>query len=838
LAYVPSNEVTLDTTTEGPYAPGQPVDVSMRRGDEALPAGEGNRYLFYRAQNGIRDYAIRAQPSYRFTFGEADSPNTNVIGVRLAGNTYQEVTFPLTAAIDTALRRLDLAIRPGQASYRPGEEATLELTVTDPDGRPAQAEVLLSAVDEAVAQMQGQGFFDAANILGSLYQRVPSGVLRTYASYQYPRGAPGAEGGGGGDGRGQFKDTALFERAVTDAAGRAAVTFTLPDNLTSWRITGLGLTDDQRAGSAFALLPVKLPFFVDATLNDSYLTTDRPTLRLRAFGEALAAGDDVTFRLTSTTLAGTPLTAEGKAYEGTDVALPPLTPGRHALTVRAQSGEHVDTVVRTINVVPSHLLRSETAVAELGQDEGYQAPPDGAGRRRLVLSDPHRGRAYPALVSLAWTPGDRLDAALGRHVARGLLAGQFGAPPELASTFHPSTYRTDEGGLALLPFGGADLALSARAAGLAPDLVGRQELVHYFTRVLDDPEETRERVVIALYGLAALGEPVLADVQRLAEAADLSTRERLYLGLAAGAAGDAETAGRLYRGLLAELGQRRGTSARLNVGEDQADILEATALAAVLGASLGDDLAPLLYEYTQENHSLEAPTWVEEAGYLQAALPRLPQAPVRFSYLLDGRPVERELAGGESVVLDLGPEQLRDLNLKVLEGTLEVATSTLVPLDLAAAQPDPEVAVARTYESGPQQELVAKPVSTKVAAAQDKVAISDGELVRIVLPFRLGAKAVDGCYQLTDILPSGLKAVTRPYQRGLTYAADGAEADYPYAIDGQRVSFCVFRDATKPVVYYARVLGKGDHAAEPALLQSPQAPESFGVTRATEFDIR
>ena len=62
----------------------------------------------------------------------------------------------------------------------------------------------------------------------------------------------GLKGGGGADRqkRGVFKDTADWKATVeTDATGNFEVTFELPDNLTTWEILAIGITDDTLVGS-------------------------------------------------------------------------------------------------------------------------------------------------------------------------------------------------------------------------------------------------------------------------------------------------------------------------------------------------------------------------------------------------------------------------------------------------------------------------------------------------------------------------------------------------------------------------------------------------------------
>ena len=94
---------------------------------------------------------------------------------------------------------------------------------------------------------------------------------------------------------------------------------------------------------------------------------------------------------------------------------------------------------------------------------------------------------------------------------------------------------------------------------------------------------------------------------------------------------------------------------------------------------------------------------------------------------------------------------------------------------------------------------------------------------------------MDDCYQVSDMLPSGLRPVTRLWEQGIMET----NVWYPYFVEGQRVSFCVYRDLNvKTIVYYARVIGTGTYTAEPAVMQSQQAQESIGVTGALEVEIR
>jgi uncharacterized protein YfaS (alpha-2-macroglobulin family) len=691
--------------------------------------------------------------------------------------------------------------------------------VTDPQGKGVEAEVLLSAVDEAIFRLQQPGYDYERNILEQLYQPVEPGILRTYASHQYPGQTGGAERGGDGGPREDFKDVAFFGTVATGGDGRGSVSFELPDNLTSWRVTALAVTDDLYAGNSLTLVPVGLPFFVDVVLNRDYLTSDKPMLRVRAFGEELSAGDAVSFQVSAPTLGLTePLTAEGVAFEPVDIPLPDLREGSHDLVIEGRYGSLSDSLKRTISVLPSRLVQAQAQFAEL--TPGLRLEGSADRPTRVVFSDHNRGRYLPVLQSLSWTYGDRVDQMLARALSQEMLATYFEQQSfAIPVEFDGALYQTPgDGGIALFPYADDDLALSARVAAVAPDRFGQQALAAYFRNVYDNEDETRERAVIALYGLAALGEPVLPAVQTAAEAGDLEWRERLYVALAAQELGDEDTALRLERALLEQYGERRGPAVRLRVGVDQDDILEATSLAAILAAGIGDALAPDLFEYTLSNYTKDILVELEQISYLVNALPRLSPQPARFAYTLDGERKEAKLERGESLALLVSPEELAALNPEALEGQVGAATFYLAPLDPAAIETDPDVTITRAFQGPSGGPLI----------------VRDGELVRVVLRYTLGPQALDGCYQVSDLLPSGLKAVTRLRAWGIT----DPNAFYPYAVEGQRVSFCAYKQDPKPtIIYYARISGRGEFTAEPAIIQSQKAPESIGLSAAERLAI-
>lgn len=807
------------------YAENDAVDLTVRRLGKPAESGANRRYLFLRARDGILGYHQAFEPRLQWNFAASDIPNVNISAVQFNGRGYESAPGDYVASFDFSDREIELSVTSDAERYEPGDDVTLSIETRDGQGNPVAAEALLSLVDEAIFRAQGWNY--EGEMLQQLYQPLSSGLLAVYLpSYtaieelQSQHGyAPGGaatnppDTGGPITPRSDFRDLALFRTVRTDAGGNASVTFTLPDNITSWRVTSRAVTGDLRAGAALTALPSGLPFFVEATASDEYLSADRPVIALRAFGSALQSGDAVEYEVSAPSLGANDMLVSGEAFRGVELALPPLQEGEHALTIRARSGDMQDAIVRTISVVTSRLRRGEARFYEL--TPGFALKGASTGSTQVVFTDNNRGRYYDDLLRLAWGYGDRVDQQLARTLAHDLLRDHFDVDDGPASAFDGAIYQTAEGGIALFPYADDDLLLSARMASTGPGKFGRNGLAQYFLSVLDDPDETRERSIVALFGLAAAGEPVLPSIAAIAAEDDLAPRERLYLGLAALAAGDEVAARQQYREVLLRYAERRAPFVRVRAGVDQDDILELTALAADLGAGLGDPSADEMFAYTQANATEDLLIELEQISYLARALPRLSSAPVRFSYTLDGSGEEQTLEAGRPFALTVSTQQLAQLSPQALEGAVGVATYFEAPFDPASVAIDADINVRRTIDV-------------------DGGGISAGDIVEVRLDYALAPQSLDGCYQITDLAPSGLRPITRanrPYE--------GSNVVTPYRIDGQRVSFCVYRESDYvAAVYLARVVTTGDYLAEPAIIQSQLSAESFNFAPASSVAIR
>lgn len=828
------------------FAVGDKVPVIFKRGDLAMPSGGKNRYMFIEAQRGLKKATVQDNPTYNVTFAQDSVPSVVVAGAYFNGFTYIESTLNATLLFNPASKQLNVNVTTPKESYAPGEETTLQVSVTDAAGKPVQARVNLAAVDEAIFDLRNFSDYDV-DMLRRLYVGVPSGLIRTYVSHQlplFPDGA-GGRGGGGDGGRSDFVDTAYFGTVQTDAAGKGEVKFKLPDNLTSWRVTSYGITRDLQAGHGTGRIVVSQPFFVDLSLNSDYLTTDKPQLRARAYGSALKTSDTVQVSLTAPSLGlNAPATATGKPFEAITLPLPELKAGRHEIQIEATAGTQKDVIRRTIEVVPSRLL---TPVLDFKDSVKPGEPPlkgSTDGQTTVIFADAGRGRLLPALQRLRYTYGDRLDQTLARVLSAQMLNQYFdqsipvetlpgdlylattplppGAPPAGGST-------TRNRGVTQLPFASPDLTSTAQAAALAPEVFGPSVLRVYLEAVRDDAKETSERQAIALYGLASLGDPVLLQLQSLSSTGDLGWRGKLYLALAFKAAGDDASARKLMDEIAKQYGEDQAPNKRLRVGSDQDDIVEATSLMAVLTAGLDDSAADAYFRYLQQNASKDKPNYIEQLQYLKTALQRSGASGVSFTYSLDGRKTDVKLDGGRTASLALSPSQLSGLRIDAVNGTLSATTLYLTPRQQPA--PTPDLSVRRSYT------LVGRP---SPAGAP----IPDDALVEVALDVSFGPQAAGDCYQVTDLLPSGLKPVTRTsFITSINSTGGPPQPNRPVVIrpnlvDGQRVTFCVSRTGPSRFTYYARVTGPGTYAWEPAVISARATPSVAGLSQASSVEIR
>lgn len=193
----------------------------------------------------------------------------------------------LNLPVSTEQQELTISLTPDKQQAAPGDQVTYTIQASDYSGAGVQAEIALALVDEAVLALATD---PNPTLKESFYVNRPLGITTAQSLIALVDRItlalePGGKGGGGGMDaevllRRNFPDTAYWNPAlVTDENGRATVTVTLPDALTTWRMTARGITKDTRVGQASHELVVNRPLMVRAAIPRFLTVGDEPVLR-------------------------------------------------------------------------------------------------------------------------------------------------------------------------------------------------------------------------------------------------------------------------------------------------------------------------------------------------------------------------------------------------------------------------------------------------------------------------------------------------------------------------------------------------------------------------------
>ena len=843
-ADAPESGLSVCGGSAHPYAVGDPVRLTLRDGSGPLATDGSPRFLFVEARDGIRGASVADVPVFGRTFDRGALPDLDITGVAWDGSTFRATTFGLRATVDLPSRRLGLTVTSdlsAGSTYEPRGTAHVTVATVDAAGKPVAADVVIRAIDQ---KLYDAGVAWDDDPIASVYAGRDAAIAATYASHQVPAdfespGCGNTTGGGAGGGalRADFRDRILFLHARTDPDGRLTVPVPLPDDLTAWHVAAMAVSDDLRIGTAMTTLPVGLPFFVEPVAPDTVLATDRPSILLRAFGSGLRAGDRVTYVVRAPTLRPDAVTVEVAAFASAAVPLAapgvlgPLPVGTHAIvvegTAQTAAGAVHDAKEVRLEVVATRAGTRRTEVIAIASGIRLPGAPDAV--TTCTFTDAGRASLVPVLESVVAGDGPRADQRAAASAAAGMLVSEFGrdAASLPAGTLDPTPFLayTDAGtAVALVPYGSAELELTALAALGAPDVFPASTLTEYLRTIAASASETRERRIVALAGLAALGEPVADDLRSAVEAPGLTPTERAWLAVGLGESGALTDALRVERALLAESGERSGGWARVRTGTTAHDAIAATALVAIAAARVGDPLAADLAAYVRDERDPEAVHVLEQVAYAERAITRLPRTSARLAWTIDGTSRTAELGADGPVSLTLTPTQRAGIVLEPLAGSVSAACAWETAAAPGALPDDASVSVVRTVSpSG---------------------AIPAGSLVTIELRVSLGPLAPSGLYRAVEVLPAGLAptgSLVGPHVGDGDAARDRALP--PWEIDGNRAEWGFWRDATDPssrtfrLRTAARVVAPGTYAWEPAVVQSVTAPAIGASVPATTVTV-
>lgn len=829
------------------YKINESIDLTFKKDNDIIPDG---KYLYIHAQNGIKDFKITNSPKYSFIMEDKYLPNVYVTGIYFNGFTYVE-SEEFVATFDPEEKNLIIDAKLDKTSYKPGDEVNVKISAKDKDGKPTKAVINISIVDEAMFKLNEQYI----ETLHTLYSGVPSGVDYRYKSHInsdfFESGFVNAKelamtNGGrakfttarrttikfsepiyvGFDSalemaniRSNFKDTAYFNTVALNDEGYGELTFKIPDNITQWRVTLSGVTTDLLAGSDTVSLDVTLPFFINYTLNSTYLAGDKPVLGVTAYGNDLNNDEKVLFEVYDSQSKNLIASSEGKAFERVNISLPEVSEGEKEIIIKASTSRGLtDSLKHSFDVVKTYHEIEEALYYDL--KPGFNVKGGNKGNTELIFSDKSKGMYLNELYNLLYTSGNRIDQKLAVQKAAELIENNFElSDVENTVPFNASDYQREDGGIAILPYGDSDLDISAKLSSLLKDKVNAFRLKDYFyTKLYDDSPGLKGN---ALYGLAVLKEPVLLDLDKAAEVENASLKDLLYIALAYCELGELPKADRIFVERIAPHIKGYKPYYRIDTEKSKDDILECTALAAVLASKLDKPHKLGFYKYCTEYYSKHITTNIERLMYIEEEIKKASNGPVSFSYTLNGKQYTETLDNGRTFTLTLPSENVKILEINNVIGEISVVSIFKKPLT-STVKADKNLTVSKSY------------YSTKENKATTDFSQSD--IIKVVITWNVNTKALDGTYQITDYLPSGLKPIDNPITMGVDlYSNDVNHMES----DGQKVTFYVNNDQPeKTLTYYARVISPGEYKAESTIIQSVASKESMNLSDTTTILIK
>ncbi len=316
-----------------------------------------------------------------------------------------------TIKVTPPARALHVTIAAAKKRYAPGDRATFDIRVVDAQGHPQRTELGIGVVDESIYAVQAEnatnpldalyggsaGVYGSANWFrpnrGAAMKSAIGGALRAdLSSIANPAPAPLGQAPGVAV-RSNFVDTAYWSPSVvTDAGGHATLTFTWPDNLTTWRATGIGVTEGGEIGKGTGSALVTKDFLVRLETPRFLRAGDRSSIVGIAHG--LASAPNVRLTLDAGALAKDPLQAvlQLDRFQSADASWPVTAPGVGPvpLTLSGTDGVRSDAMRLTLPLLAGtaaeHVRDAGSLATRASLD--VKVPPGGylAGALHLTLS--------------------------------------------------------------------------------------------------------------------------------------------------------------------------------------------------------------------------------------------------------------------------------------------------------------------------------------------------------------------------------------------------------------------------------------------------------------------
>jgi alpha-2-macroglobulin len=799
--------------------------------------------------------------------------------------------------------RLDVEVASDRARYEPGQPVEVVVDVSRQGKAVANAEVALAVVDEGVLRLTN---FRAADPVSALYpgQGLDLWVDDTRRLLAQPLRRSHVAGDGSGAGghslvstRKDFVETALWEPALrTDASGRARVRFTLPDNLTRFRMMAVVVDAHGRGGVAEDGFEVQKPLMAIpavprfAAIGDRFeaavlvhnnqdhaqtatvtLGRQEKTVELPAAGRARVAFEQAPTRAERLGLVFTVADGEGIVRDRVEATVPVQAPG-----IDERPRLHGSFVGRQEIAleIPTDVHADATGDDAVTVVVGESLWPELGSRVEFLVGYPHG--------CVEQTTSSTLPLLAAREILPRMGLMRYG-DAELrtmikAGVQRLSTMRTATGGLAYWPgghepnpFGTAYAALAiarARALGIEAPAGMIDGMREYLVQLVQQDRlphgygvEVRASIALALAELDALPPSVADSLYDTARSQGTFGTATLALALASLPAQEDRVAALLdtLEAAFDDAGNPHGGRSDDfgYYGSDQRTIAQTMLAlhrlrpASPLLPQLVSNLLRRVDDYTTQGTAYGLLALAERLAAEEGS-------GARQRALLDDAELRPELAGAVALGASARRYRIPLAQLRgrravlVLESESERPQTFMVSARWRRAATDGSGSLAATTsKNGPDLYRVITDVKGR---AVDFDAVAPGQVLRVVLLARMPEHLPYGRHgylALTDRLPAGFEAM----QPDLWTVATVPELDAAHPLyealqwTGSAASHVELRDDRAQfyfdsfwgewvhATYLVRATTPGRFTAPPAMAELMYEPSSVGYSEAHAFAV-
>ncbi len=785
------------------FTDGEAVELTLKDNNDSI---EGGRLLSIVATSRADEYQVTGT-RVTIPYSEKRVPNFIVYGAWFDGKRVYSVDYKYMS-LDTSQRELKIELDAG-GKYKPGEDAVISVKATDKDGRAAaNAAGVVMLVDEAVFAIRDQEPYALDALYRGVYFNSGWATYVSYNDYMTRTGEGGEGGGGSGLIRKNFRDTAGIYSFTTDANGRASVKVKLPDNVTSWRATvivagkavdGRLLAEDARTSVASGL-----DFFVSQIMPKELLEGDELHVTLRSGGDALGDRSHTVEYVCELKSSGRvslsepgadmTLKTSGAAGDYVDLNFGKLPVGEYTVTITARCGKLADGLELPLTVLGSAVEAPVARAVALGDIAELKA---GKYPIRLCVYRAGDRLLERILSESVMSAGSRADQRLARAWASGDVSGVAGL--------------TGSNGISMYPYADKDPMLTAQLLAALGEQLEFSDMSDYFRSVLSNVNSTSDEVAAAYLGLAAEGQPVLADIRSLlADEKSFTLYDRMILTAALAVIGDDDGAQTsfesLTQGIVVTARNAAGfDESRVAVaGFSEEETLRLTAAASITASLLHNGREDAFAEYLASHSSRSDLTLSALLCYMTHLAPSKESA--KLTYVMDGEVRTAKLDGENRMLfLSVTREQQQKLQLKCVSGSV-----------LATAY----------YYGGVEELLKQQPSDLTVNKSYSASGgYSVGDKANVVITVSGSALGGGRGLVVADYLPAGMRF----------FALDKSSEAAGWHVEleeGQRVRFVWYpaepNDTVTPLSYTAVCVSSGSYISERAYAGVSGSQPSLG----------